>query len=127
MGNRERMMASEYLEQIGAVATLGASGGGGFFAVKWFAEWIAGRLDKREQRLDDSAAKLIAGLEQRIETLTARLDTVERLLADCQKQHAKAEAEVMKLTAIVESKGIINQKAQAIVAADRLAQAQGDL
>lgn len=116
-------MASEYIEQIGAVATLGASGGGGFFAVKWFAEWIAGRLDKREARLDDASTKLITGLEHRIETLTNRLDAVETMLAECQKMHAKSDAEVMKLRAIVDGKGEIAQRAQLVVAADRLAQA----
>ncbi|WP_416463950.1 hypothetical protein [Sphingomonas sp. VDB2] len=114
-------MASEYIEQIGAVATLGASGGGGFFAVKWFAEWLASRLDKREARLDSAADKLFSNQDQRIDKLTQRLDAVEALLADCQKQHARAEAEVLKLKAIIEGKGIIDQKAQAIVAADRLA------
>ncbi|WP_416463180.1 hypothetical protein [Sphingomonas sp. VDB2] len=116
-------MASEYFEQIGAVATLGASGGGGFFAVKWFAEWMAGRLDKREARLDDAATKLISGLEHRIETLTNRLDAVETMLAECQKMHAKSDAEVMKLRAIVDGKGEIAQRAQQVVAADRLARA----
>ncbi|SES08840.1 hypothetical protein [Sphingobium sp. YR768] len=119
-------MASEYIEQLGAVVGLGGGAGGGFFAIKWFAEWIAGRLDKREARLDDTAAKLISALEKRIETLTERLDAVEKMLADCQRMHSKAEAEVLKLRAVVEGKGIIDQKAQAIVAADRLAQMGGE-
>lgn len=113
-------MASEYVEQLGAIVGLGGGAGGGFFAVKWFAEWISGRLDKREARLDDTSAKLIAGLEKRIETLTDRLDAVEKMLAECQKMHAKSEAEVLKLRAIVDGKGEIAQRAQQVVAADRL-------
>lgn len=93
--------------------------------VKWFAEWVAGRQDKREARLDATSDKLIASLETRLDTLTERLDAVERLLADCQKQHAKSEAEVLRLTAIVDAQGEIRQRAAAVVAADRLAQ-QGE-
>lgn len=117
-------MASEYIEQLGAIVGLGGGAGGGFFAVKWFAEWVSGRLDKREARLDDTAAKLVAGLEKRIETLTSRLDAVERMLAECQKMHAKSEAEVLKLKALLDGKGEIAQRAQQTVAADRLEQAE---
>ena len=116
-----------FAEQFGSVAALGGGAGGGFFIVKWFVEMIAGRLDKREARLDAGADKLIGALEKRIETLTQRLDAVEHLLADCQRLHSKSEAEVMRLTAIVEAQGEIRQRAQQVVAADRMDQkAKGD-
>ena len=38
-------------ESIGAFAAMGVGGGGGFFAVKWFVEWLSGRMDKREARI----------------------------------------------------------------------------
>lgn len=112
-----------FFEQFGSVAALGGGAGGGFFIVKWFVEMIAGRLDKREARLDAGADKLIGALEKRIETLTVRLDAVEHLLADCQRMHSKSEAEVLRLTALVEAQGEIRQRAAAVVAADRLDQA----
>lgn len=99
----------------------------GFFVIKWFAEWIAGRNDKREARIDATSDKLIGSLEKRIETLTERLDTVERLLSDCQKMHAKSEADVMRLTAIIEAQGEIRQRAAGVVALDRLDQAASKL
>ncbi|HKY82607.1 MAG TPA: hypothetical protein VJM09_14165 [Sphingobium sp.] len=111
-----------YVEQLGGVAALGGSAGGGFFIVKWFVEWIAGRLDKREARLDAGADKLIGALEKRIETLTSRLDAVEHMLADCQRMHSKSEAEVLRLTALVEAQGEIRQQAQRVIAADRMDQ-----
>lgn len=111
-----------YVEQLGGVAALGGSAGGGFFIVKWFVEWIAGRLDKREARIDAGADKLIGALEKRIETLTARLDAVEHMLADCQRMHSKSEAEVLRLTALVEAQGEIRQRAAGVVALDRLDQ-----
>lgn len=111
-----------FVEQLGGVAALGGSAGGGFFIVKWFVEWIAGRLDKREARLDAGADKLIGALEKRIETLTSRLDAVEHMLADCQRMHSKSEAEVLRLTALVEAQGEIRQRAAGVVALDRLEQ-----
>lgn len=120
------MTPFSFVEQLGGVAALGGGAGGGFFIVKWFAEWFAGRLDKREARLDATSDKLIASLETRLETLTGRIDTLEKMLADCQKQHAKSDAEVMRLSAIVDAQGEIRQRAAAVVAADRLAQRGGE-
>lgn len=116
------MSAAPLLEQIGVFAGAGAGAGGGFFMVKWAVEWVAGRLDKREARLDASTDKLIAAQDRRIDALTTRLDAVERLLADCQRKHAESEATVLRLQAIIDGKGEIAQRAQAIVAADRLAE-----
>lgn len=113
-------MPFTFLEQLGGVAALGGGAGGGFFAVKWFVEWLAGRLDKREARIDAGADKLIAGLERRLATLTDRLDKVENLLAECKSMHAKSEAEVLRLTALVEAQGEIRQRAQQVASADRL-------
>lgn len=120
------MTPFSFAEQLGGVAALGGGAGGGFFMVKWFAEWVAGRQDKREARLDATSDKLIASLEARLETLTTRLDVVETMLAECQKQHAKSDAEVMRLSAIVDAQGEIRQRAAAVVAADRLAQQGGE-
>lgn len=111
-----------FVEQFGSVAALGGGAGGGFFIVKWAVEWIAGQRDKRQDRLEARADKLIESLEKRIETLTERIDTVEHLLADCQRLHSKAEADVLRLTALVEAQGEIRQQAQRVVAADRMDQ-----
>lgn len=116
-------MPVPYVEHVAAFAGAGGGAGLGFYALKWFTEWIAGRNDKREARLDATSDKLISSLEVRIETLTKRLDTIEGLLADCQKMHAKAEADVLRLTAIVEAQGEIRQRAAGVVALDRLDQA----
>jgi len=121
------MNPTPYIEHVAAFAGAGGGAGLGFYALKWFAEWIAGRNDKREARIDATSDKLIGSLEKRIETLTERLDTVERLLSDCQKMHAKSEADVMRLTAIIEAQGEIRQRAAGVVALDRLDQAASKL
>lgn len=117
------VVALSYVEQLSGIAALGGSAGGGFFAVKWAFEWVAGQRDKRQDRLEARADKLIESLEKRIETLTERIDTVEHLLADCQRLHSKAEADVLRLTALVEAQGEIRQRAAGVVALDRLQQA----
>lgn len=99
---------------------LGAGGGGGFFAIKWLFEWVAGRLDRREAHLDASTAKLIQGLEHRLKSVTDRLDEVERLLRECQKMHATSEAQVLRLEAIIQGQGEMRQAAAGVVALDRL-------
>ena len=123
----QTLMPFSFVEQFGGLAALGGGAAGGFAAVKWLFEWLAGQRDKRQDRLEARADKLIESLEKRIETLTERIDTVEHLLADCQRLHSKAEADVLRLTALVEAQGEIRQQAQRVVAADRLDQkAKGD-
>lgn len=116
------MNAMPLIEQVGALAAMGGGAGGGFLAVKWLIEWMAGRLDKREARIDAGTDKLIQGLERQIEGLTRRLEAVEKSLADCQVKHAESEAEVLKLKAIIDGKGEIAQRAALVAAADRLGQ-----
>ncbi len=116
------MNAATVIEQAGAFVVMGGGAGGGFLAVKWLIEWVAGRLDKREARIDAGTDKLIQALERQVEALSKRLEAVENSLADCQRKHAESEATVLRLQAIIDGKGEIAQRAQAIVAADRLAE-----
>jgi hypothetical protein len=119
------MNAATMVEQAGAFVVMGGGAGGGFLAVKWLIEWVAGRLDKREARIDAGTDKLIQALERQVEALSKRLEAVENSLADCQRKHAESEATVLRLQAIIDGKGEIAQRAQAIVAADRLAEVRG--
>lgn len=114
-------MPSEYIEQLGAVVGLGGGAGGGFFIIKWFAEWIVGRLDKKEAALDAGWQKYRETLERDLKTFRDRLDQVETQLRDCQGQHARSEAKVLRLEAIIQGQGEIKQLAAGAVAADRLA------
>lgn len=118
------MKAATVIEQAGAFVVMGGGAGGGFLAVKWLIEWVAGRLDKREARIDAGTDKLIQALERQVDALSKRLEAVESSLADCQLKHAESEATVLRLQAIIDGKGEIAQRAQAIVAADRLAAVQ---
>lgn len=125
------MNAPNIVEQAGAFVVMGGGAGGGFLAVKWLIEWVAGRLDKREARIDAGTDKLIEGLERQvaaqaaqIDALTRRIDGFQTQLDECRRKHAESDAEVMRLKAIIDGKGEIAQRAQAIVAADRLAEAR---
>ncbi len=101
---------------------LGGFGAGGGFAIfKWGAEAIFGRLDKRAAALDAGTQRLMDGMEKRLDAVSRRLDVVERELAECTLKHAKAEAEVMRLTAMMQGYGDARDKVQTEVAAVKLA------
>lgn len=109
-------------------AMAGAGAGGGYFVVLKFFEWIGGRVDKREDRveagairLDAAMQQLIKNLEDRMTGLTARLDTVEHELTECRAQHAKCEAELHRLKGLIQGLGEAKQTAAVIIAADRVA------
>jgi len=88
--------------------------------IKWLAEFVGGRMDRRSDRLDASTDKIIKLLEARVDQLTTRLDLVEAELVDCQRKHAESEAEVMRLKAVMQGYGDARDAAQRIVAVERL-------
>jgi hypothetical protein len=113
------------LEALPTYFAVGAGGGGGFMAVKWLLEWVAGRLDKREAVIDAATQNLIKGLETRLAGTEKRLTEVEDQLRSCQRQHAESEAKVLKLEALLQGQGEIKQLASAFVAADAIARERG--
>lgn len=116
----------DLLQSLPGWLGLGAGGGASFFTLKWFVEWLGGRVDKREatlsagvERLDTATQVLIKNMQTRMDDLTSRLSTVEHELAECRTQHAEAAAEVMSLRAMVQGLGDARQQAASIVAAER--------
>lgn len=107
---------------------LGASGvaGVGFAFTKWFLEWVGGRMDKRAAALDAGTQRLIEGLEKRLDSVTERLNVVERDLADCKLKHADAEAEVMRLQAMMQGYGDARQRVQTELSAGKLTVKKGE-
>lgn len=132
-GSRSRASRSLMPESVGALIEtlpawvgLGAGGGAGFYMLKWFIEWLGGRVDKREAslesgvaRLDAATQKLIENLQRRLDDVTDRLIVVEHELAECRTQHAETRAEAMRLQATVQGLGDAKQQAANIVAAER--------
>lgn len=117
------------LGTIAAWGTGGLSAGAGFYLFRWFLEWFGGRVDKREEVVAASAARNDAATKQIIDTLQgqvremrAEVDRIWSQLAECRDQHARAEAEVMQLRAMVQGYGDARQDAARIVAADRAEQ-----
>jgi hypothetical protein len=107
------------LSQLPGWAALGAGTGGGFFIVKWFFDALFGRLNTRETALDKATEALIGGLNERVVSLTQRIDFVERGWRKCEKQHSETEAAFLRLQAVVEGRGEIRQMAARTVALDR--------
>jgi hypothetical protein len=98
---------------------IGAGAGGGFMAVRWFLEWVSGRVDKRTAHLDAATVRLIQALEERLESVMLRLDKTEKDLTECKKLHSESEARVMHLEAVFKGLGDARQHAALIVAAEK--------
>jgi chromosome segregation ATPase len=100
-------------------ATGGAGMAGGFLimraigaAVRWAWESITGRLDKREEHIDQANRELIDNQREEIATLRQnevqmreRLDKLEDRLNDCLRKHIDSDREIARLRQLVEPKG----------------------
>lgn len=82
---------------IGQAAGIGAGGGGGFYALKWLLDFKSRREDKREEMIDRGTEVLIKSLTDQIKALADRVSVLERLLRECQSQHAITEMKLARL------------------------------
>lgn len=105
---------------------VGSGFAGAFFVVKWLAEWMTGRMDKKEARLDRIQDDLIKGLlkdVERLKTEGAEMRTeikgLHTQLNECETRHIEAEGKIMKLEATLAGAGQARQQAQQIIAANR--------
>lgn len=106
-------------ELLAASGTAGAGFGFAFLVIRWLATFIAGRMDKKEDRLDRSTAALLDRLEGEIEALTKRVEKAEAALTECKEQHAESSARVLHLEAILQGQGDARQYAQLIIADEK--------
>lgn len=102
-----------------ASGTAGGSFGLVFVAVRWAANFIAGRLDKRQEHIDAATKELIDALRSDVVDLRARVGVTEEQLRECQKQHADSRREVMELRGLLEGQGRAAQHAQLIIADEK--------
>lgn len=116
-----------------ALSTLAYSGvagfgvGTAFLFVRWIASFIAGRIDRKEDRLDAGMGALIDGLREQIALLRedctdlrSRVSNAEAELLECKKQHADSNARVKELEATLLGAGHARQHAALIVAAEKV-------
>ncbi|MFC0204741.1 hypothetical protein [Novosphingobium soli] len=109
----------------------GFAAGGGFGVIKWAMEFFAGRLDKRQAVLDADTRFVIDQLRAELARVSSRLDHAEGeiqdlrgQLAECQAKHAEAEARAMRLEARQQGYSEARDRAQTILAAERVADRQ---
>lgn len=111
--------------------TTGLSMSAVFLFVRWIANFIAGRWDKKEEQIDGATRRLIEGLERRLneeqqtrrqieQEMREELRQVRRELAECIKKHSESDARVLQLEAAQTGLGDAKQHAALIVAAERL-------
>jgi hypothetical protein len=110
-----------------ALSTLAYSGTAGlgmsigFLVVRWGAHFIAGRIDKKEDRLDAGMTALLAGLREELDRVKKDCSEFRDALRKCEDKHAESAAEVMQLKAMLQGYGDARQIAQLQVAADKQA------
>jgi len=94
---------------LGQMAVLGGAAGGGFSVVKWVLEFLSKRADKKAERLDADTRFVIDNLRTEFTRVSDRLGKAEdhildlrKSLNECEAKHSKAEAEVSRLSVLVE-------------------------
>lgn len=129
---------------LAELAVASGSAGGVFgvvmVAVRWTANFIAGRIDKKEATVDAGMTKLIADLNERIDMISkSEMATREELrrdraefrayqietdkqLSECRRKHGESEAEVMQLRSMLQGYGDARQLAQMNASADKVSE-----
>lgn len=110
-------------EWAGDAATwigVGASGGAGFFTMRWLLEWFSSRWDKRTGLIDVGTEKLIKHLEEQYERVLVRLSRVEDDLEECKRLHMEEKEEVSRLRGLFQGLGDARQVAALIVAQEKV-------
>lgn len=97
-----------FMGSLGTGAGIGAGGGVAFFAFKWLVEWISGRMDKKQERLDRIQDDIITGLLKDVERLKAEggemrceIKALREQLNECETRHVEAERKVARLEATI--------------------------
>lgn len=107
---------------IGTGAAIGGPAAFVFIVAKWVAEFLGGRSDKREVRIENANDKAIKTLENLLDGVIARLKLAEDGLRECESKHSRSEGEVQRLQAIIQAQGEIRQSSAVIIAANNLKQ-----
>ena len=125
------------LENTATWIGTGAGAGAGFFAVRWFAVFLSGRWDKKEEQIDAATQQIITQLREGNSRLSEaekqtraemvemrkefreRFDDLEKKLRECETRHAQGEAEVMRLKAAMQGYGEAREKASLIMAKEK--------
>jgi len=104
----------------------GMSFGFSFLVVRWLAGFVAGRIDKKEDRLDTGLQSLLDDFRQEIDRMKAECVSLREGLAECERKHAESEEEVARLRGLMQGYGDAKQLAQLNVAADKARKKTGE-
>lgn len=123
---RALTMDAEFWELVkaGGATGIGIGGAAGTFGgillfFRWMINFIAGRTDINQVRLDNIRNELLEQQRSDNAALREELAVITRRLDECQKQHLEAERKIAKLEAAAIVPGMANQAAQQIIAANR--------
>lgn len=90
--------------ELPSIFTGGLGVGAGAYFLKWFFEWLGGRVDRREEAVERRAEQVDAGiqaliqhLQRQISDLTTELHSLADKLDACEKKHEQAQEELRAL------------------------------
>lgn len=105
---------------------VGAGIAAGLYFIRWLIEFVGGRMDRREARLDKATQEIFTRLETEVKRLTERCGTLEERvqqtedeLAERKTQHEQCEARCIRLEAMLQGYGDAKQTAALIIAAEK--------
>lgn len=113
------MTGIDFAQLAVASGTAGGSFGLVFVAVRWTANFIAGRMDRKEAQIDAGTQQLIEHLREQVTILVGDCRELrewrgiaENSLRECERRHAESEAEVVRLKAMMQGYGDARQLLQ---------------
>jgi hypothetical protein len=105
----------------GVYSVIAGSGVGfSFLMVRWLANFIAGRVDRKEDRVDAGMRRLLEDLQGEVGRLKEECASLREGLADCHRKHFDSEEEVARLRGLMQGYGDARQLAQLNSAADKV-------
>lgn len=127
------MTGIDFAQLAVASGTAGGSFGLVFVAVRWTANFIAGRMDKKEAQIDAGTQHLIEHLREQVTILVGDCRELrewrgkaEDALRECERRHAESEAEVMRLKAMMQGYGDARQLVQIEQSAGKVIKGGGE-
>ena len=110
--------------KAGAAGGVGIGGAAGTFGglllfFRWMLNFIAGRTDLNQTRIDKIRDELFDQQREDNAALRTSIAEITRRLDECQRQHLESERKIAMLEASAMVPGLANQQAQQIIAANK--------
>lgn len=115
------------MDVFGQAVAGGFSIGGGVVAMRWLLNWLTGRHDRREDRLDrrwsefqEAQDKRIKEQDERLNKQSARIDTLEADVELCHEEKRDLAARLSRVEGFATGRGEAVQMDQTAISIGRV-------